>query len=81
MLRSIGHIAHTQRVADNDADYVTPKDMLSELREDNKALVLNMRSAHELCEKDADVATASLLEHWIDQAQKRAWFLYEVVRD
>ena len=80
-LRSIGHIARIQRVADNDADYVTPKDMLSELREDNQALVLSMRSAHGLCEKDADVATASLLENWIDQAQKRAWFLHEAVRE
>ena len=80
-LRSIGHIARIQRVADNDADYVTPKDMLNELREDNKALVLSMRSAHALCDKDGDVATVSLLENWIDQAQKRAWFLYEAVRD
>jgi starvation-inducible DNA-binding protein len=80
-LRSIGHIARIQRIADNDADYVAPKDMLSELREDNKALVLSMRSAHELCDNDGDVATASLLENWIDQAQKRAWFLYEAVRD
>jgi starvation-inducible DNA-binding protein len=80
-LRSIGHIARIQRVADNDADYVMPKDMLNELREDNKALVLSMRSAHELCEKDGDVASASLLENWIDEAQKRAWFLYEAVRD
>ena len=80
-LRSIGHIARIQRVADNDADYVTPKDMLIELREDNKALVLSMRSAHELCDKDGDVATASLLENWIDEAQKRAWFLHEAVRE
>ena len=80
-LRSIGHITRTQRVADNDADYVTPKDMLIELREDNKALVLSMRSAHELCDKDGDVATASLLENWIDEAQKRAWFLHEAVRE
>jgi starvation-inducible DNA-binding protein len=80
-LRSIGHIARIQRIADNDADYVTPKNMLSELREDNKALVLSMRSAHELCNEDGDVATASLLENWIDEAQKRAWFLYEAVRD
>ena len=80
-LRSIGHIARIQRVADNDADYVTPKNMLNELREDNKALVLSMRSAHELCDKDGDVATASLLENWIDEAQKRAWFLHEAVRE
>jgi starvation-inducible DNA-binding protein len=80
-LRSIGHIARIQRLADNDADYVTPKDMLNELREDNKALVLSMRSAHELCDNDGDVATASLLENWIDEAQKRAWFLYEAALD
>lgn len=80
-LRSIGHIARIKRIADNDADYVTPKDMLSELWEDNKAIVLRMKSANELCDEDGDVATASLLENWIDEAQKRAWFLYEAARD
>jgi starvation-inducible DNA-binding protein len=79
-LRSIGHIARIKRVEDNDADYVTPKDMLSELWENNKALVLRMRSAHELCDSTGDVATASLLENWIDEAQRRAWFLYEITR-
>ena len=79
-LRSIGHIARVKRIADNDADYVTPKDMLSELWEDNKALVLSMRSAHDLCDEVADVATASLLENWIDEGQSRAWFLFEMTR-
>jgi len=79
-LRSIGHIARVKRIADNDADYVTPEDMLSELWEDNKALVLSMRSAHDLCDEVGDVATASLLENWIDEGQKRAWFLFEMTR-
>ena len=79
-LRSIGHIARVKRIADNDADYVTPKDMLSELWEDNKALVLSMRSVHDLCDEVADVATASLLENWIDEGQSRAWFLFEMTR-
>ena len=79
-LRSIGHIARVKRIADNDADYVTPKDMLSELWEDNKALVLSMRSAHDLCDEAGDVATASLLENWIDEGQRRAWFLFEMTR-
>jgi starvation-inducible DNA-binding protein len=79
-LRSIGHIARVKRIADNDADYVTPKDMLSELWEDNKALVLSMRSAHDLCDEVGDVATASLLENWIDEGQRRAWFLFEMTR-
>ena len=79
-IRSIGNIARLQRIADNDADYVTPGDMLSELRENEKALVLSMRAVHTLCEDVGDVATASLLENWIDQAQRRAWFLFESTR-
>lgn len=79
-LRSIGHIARIKRVADNDAEYVTPKDMLSELWEDNKALVLSMRSLHELCDDAGDVASASVLENWIDETQRRSWFLYEMSR-
>ena len=79
-LRSIGHIARVKRIPDNDADYVSPEDMLSELWEDNKALVLSMRSAHDLCDETGDVATASLLENWIDEAQRRAWFLFETTR-
>ena len=79
-LRSIGHIVRVKRIPDNDADYVSPKDMLSELWEDNKALVLSMRSAHDLCDETGDVATASLLENWIDEGQRRAWFLFETTR-
>lgn len=80
-LRSVGHIARVKRIADNDADYVTPKDMLSELREDNTALIVSMRSAHVLCDEAGDVASASLIENWIDEAQRRAWFLYEMTRE
>ena len=79
-IRSIGHIARLQRIPDNDADYVTPADMLSELHEDEKALVLSMRAVHSLCDDAGDVATASLLENWIDEAQRRAWFLFEITR-
>src|SRR6202021_3983076 len=79
-IRSIGHISRLQRIADNDADYVTAPDMLSELREDEKALVLSMRSVHDLCDDTSDVATASLLENWIDQTQRRIWFLFEATR-
>src|SRR6202789_4494147 len=76
-IRSIGHIARLQRIPDNDADYVTPADMLSELHEDEKALVLSMRAVHSLCDDAGDVVTASLLENWIDQAQGRVGFLFE----
>ncbi|HEY1986421.1 MAG TPA: DNA starvation/stationary phase protection protein [Terracidiphilus sp.] len=79
-IRSIGHIARLQRIADNDADFVTPADMLSELHEDEKALTLRMRAVHELCDDAGDVATASLLENWIDQSQRRSWFLFEATR-
>jgi starvation-inducible DNA-binding protein len=79
-IRSIGHIARLQRIADNDADYVEPADMLSELKEDEKALDLRMRAVHSLCDDADDVATASLLENWIDQTQRRAWFLFETTR-
>jgi starvation-inducible DNA-binding protein len=79
-IRSIGHIARLQRIPDNDADFVTPQDMLSELREDEKAMVLRMRAVHALCDDAGDVATASLLENWIDQTQRRAWFLFETTR-
>jgi starvation-inducible DNA-binding protein len=76
-LRSVGHIGRLQRVSDNDADYVTPLDMLAELREDNLHLVTSMREVHGLCDEYEDVATASLLENWIDEAEKRIWFLFE----
>ncbi|MGO4209311.1 Dps family protein [Terriglobus sp. 2YAB30_2] len=79
-IRSIGHIARLQRVADNDAEFVTPEDMLSELHEDEKALTLRMRAIHTLCDDGGDVATASLLENWIDQSQRRSWFLFEATR-
>src|SRR5271154_7306885 len=79
-VRSIGHIGRLQRVKDNDADYVTPLDMLAELRDDNKQLVSSMRETHDLCDEHGDVATASLLENWIDQAERRTWFLFEASR-
>jgi starvation-inducible DNA-binding protein len=79
-IRSIGHIARLQRIPDNDAEYVTPEDMLAELHEDEKALVLSMRAAHTVCDEARDVATASLLETWIDQGQRRSWFLFEITR-
>jgi starvation-inducible DNA-binding protein len=79
-IRSIGHIARLQRIADNDAEYVTAADMLSELHEDEKALTLSMRAVHALCDDAGDVATASLLENWIDQSQRRSWFLFEATR-
>jgi starvation-inducible DNA-binding protein len=79
-IRSIGHIARLQRIPDNDADYVTPEDMLAELHEDEKALILSMRAVHTLCDDAEDVATASLLENWIDQGQRRSWFLFETTR-
>jgi starvation-inducible DNA-binding protein len=80
-VRSIGHVAKLQRIADNDADYVEPQDMLAELREDNRALVASMQAAHDLCEEAHDVATTSLLEVWIDEAQRRIWFLFEATRN
>jgi starvation-inducible DNA-binding protein len=79
-IHSIGHIARLQRLSDNDADYVTPDDMLSELHEDEKALVLSMLAVHALCDDAGDIATASLLENWVDQAQRRSWFLFESTR-
>jgi len=79
-LRSIGHIARTQRVFDNDADYVEPSDMLAELREDNEALAGRLREAHNVCEEHRDIATASLIEVWIDETERRTWFLYEASR-
>ena len=79
-LRSIGHIAKLQRVLDNDADYVSPLDMLAELKDDNLQLVAHMRAAHAVCDEHGDVATASLLEVWIDEAEKRTWFLFEASR-
>jgi starvation-inducible DNA-binding protein len=79
-LRSIGHIGRLQRVADNDADYVTPMDMLAELRDENTQLTARMRETHDLCNEHGDVATASLIENWIDEAERRTWFLFEATR-
>jgi starvation-inducible DNA-binding protein len=76
-LRSIGHIARLQRIADNDAEYVAPGDMLSELLSDNGRLISSLRKIHELCDAQNDVATASMVENWIDEAERRAWFLFE----
>ncbi len=76
-LRSIGQVSRLQRVLDNDAEFVTPLDMLAELRDDNRQLVANMREAHALCDENGDVASASLLENWIDETERRTWFLYE----
>ena len=79
-IRSIGHVARLQRLLDNDADFVTPEDMLAELRDDNRAMVERLREAHGLCDEAGDVATASLIEIWIDEAERRVWFLFEATR-
>jgi starvation-inducible DNA-binding protein len=79
-LRSIGHIGRLQRIEDNNADFVTPLDMLAELRDDNKQLAANLRETHDLCDEHRDVATASLIEVWIDEAERRTWFLFEATR-
>jgi starvation-inducible DNA-binding protein len=79
-LHSIGEISRTQRILDNNAGYVTPQDMLAELREDNKQLTASIRELHDLCDEHRDVATASLLENWIDEAERRTWFLFEATR-
>ena len=76
-LRSIGEISRLQRIQDNDAEFVIPQDMLAELRDDNKDLAAKMRETHGLCDEHNDVATASLLEVWIDEAERRTWFLFE----
>ena len=80
-VRSIGHVSRLQRVLDNDADFVTPMDMLAELRDDNKQLTVNLREAHGLCDGHGDVASASLIEVWIDEAERRTWFLFEATRN
>jgi starvation-inducible DNA-binding protein len=79
-IRSIGQVAKLQRLLDNDADYVSPLDMLAELREDNLRLAAFMRETHGVCDERGDVATASFLEVWIDEAEKRVWFLFEASR-
>jgi starvation-inducible DNA-binding protein len=79
-LRSIGHISRLQRVLDNEADFVTPHTMLAELRDDNKQLAMNLREAHGVCGEFGDVASASVLENFIDEAERRTWFLFEATR-
>ncbi len=79
-LRSIGHIARTQRIVDNDAEYVEPSDMLAELCEDNKNVTASLREAHDVCDESNDIASASLLENYIDESERRTWFLFEASR-
>lgn len=79
-LRSIGDIARRQRILDNDAEYVEPGDMLAELQEDNKTLAASLRAAHVVCDEHNDIATASLIENWIDETEERTWFLFEANR-
>jgi starvation-inducible DNA-binding protein len=79
-LRSIGHISRTQRILDNDAAYVQPLDMLAELRDDNRGLASSLREVHNICDEHRDIATASLIEVWIDETERRTWFLFEASR-
>ena len=79
-IRSIGQVARLKRLSDNDADYVDPLDMLAELREDNQAMLASMREVHDLCDEENDVATTSVLENWIDETERRIWFLFETGR-
>ena len=79
-IRSIGHIAKLQRIQDNDQEFVSARDMLLELHADNKALIESLRAAHEVASKANDYATTSLIEVWIDEAERRAWFLFESTR-
>jgi starvation-inducible DNA-binding protein len=79
-LRSIGHIARLQRISDNDAEYVDPLDMLAELREDNMTLAARLREVHDVVDELRDIATASLIENWIDETERRTWFLFESSR-
>jgi starvation-inducible DNA-binding protein len=79
-LRSIGHVARTQRIKDNDAEYVDPLDMLAELREDNQTLAARLREVHDVVDEHRDIASASLIENWIDETERRTWFLFESSR-
>ena len=79
-IKSIGHIVRIQRVLDNDAEYVDPPDMIAELAEDNKTLAARLREVHNVCDEHRDVATASLIEVWIDETERRTWFLSEIKR-
>lgn len=80
-LRSIGQIAKLQRIPDNDADYVDPQDMLAELADDNLKLAAEIRAVHDVCDEYGDIATASLLENWLDETERRTWFLFESTRN
>jgi starvation-inducible DNA-binding protein len=79
-LHSIGEIGRTQRVLDNDAGYVEPLDMLAELMDDNKTMAARLRETHNVCDEHRDIATASLIEVWIDETERRSWFLFEATR-
>ena len=79
-IRSIGQIARTQRLLDNDAEYVEPSDMLAELADDNRILAVSLRQAHNVCDGHGDIATASLIEIWVDETERRTWFLFESTR-
>jgi starvation-inducible DNA-binding protein len=79
-LRSIGHVARLQRLNDNDADYVEPSDMLAELCQDNQTVAARLREVHDVCQEHRDIASASLIEVWIDETERRTWFLFEAVR-
>ena len=79
-IKSIKQISRLQRIRDNDADYVEPLDMLAELAEDNKSLVKHLREAHDVCDEHHDIATASLTEIWVDEGERRTWFLFEATR-
>jgi len=79
-IRSIGQVTREKRLLDNDAEYVEPEDMIEELMEDNKGLAGRLREAHNVCEEGRDVATASLIEVWIDETERRVWFLFEASR-
>jgi starvation-inducible DNA-binding protein len=79
-IRSIGQVTRLKRLSDNDADYVDPLDMIAELRDDNQAMLASMREVHDLCDEENDVATTSLLENWIDETERRIWFLFETGR-
>ncbi len=79
-LRSVGHIARTQRLLDNDAEFVEPSDMLAELCDDNQVIAARLREVHDLCAEHRDIASASLIEGWIDETERRTWFLFESTR-
>jgi starvation-inducible DNA-binding protein len=79
-IRSIGDISRNQRLRDNNEDFVAPEDMLTDLRADNQRLTRSLRSTHEICQRHNDIATASLIENWIDETERRTWFLFETIQ-